>query len=33
MFYGPILLGYNSPNNFSAAFKKKFGISPSKLKK
>ncbi len=26
------LLGYNSPNNFSTAFKKKFGISPGKIK-
>ncbi|WP_158800183.1 AraC family transcriptional regulator [Pedobacter sp. L105] len=26
------LLGYNSPNNFSTAFKRKYGINPGKLK-
>jgi AraC-like DNA-binding protein len=26
------LLGYNSPNNFSTAFKKKFGVSPGKIR-
>ena len=26
------LLGYNSPNNFGTAFKKKFGVSPGKIR-
>lgn len=26
------LLGYNSPNNFSTAFRKRFGVSPGKFK-
>ncbi|MGN7822976.1 helix-turn-helix transcriptional regulator [Chitinophaga sp. 22536] len=27
------LLGYNTPNNFSIAFRKRFGISPGKFKR